>query len=217
MATAASVGRSDARRLKKVSEVPGLLSRRRAAVSRLVILPASSITGGFGCAARARRTGEVADETMQAWRLDDHHDHDDDGEEHRALRRRHPEEEDRGLECLDDQHAHDGAREAELAAHERGAAQHHREDRVELDELARRVGVGRLDVRGVDDARYAREHGAGGVGAPDDAARAHPRETARLGVDANGLREDAECSATLGQPDCRDRRDPDEEGEWQEQ
>src|SRR5690606_15192127 len=115
----------------------------------------------------------------------------------------------------DREDADDGAGDRELAAHERGAAEHDREDRVQLDVETGRVGVGGHRVGAVEDAGEARQHAAGRIRAPDDAARAHARQAARLGVDADGLGEHPECRATLDERHERDRRHRDEECERQ--
>ena len=144
----------------------------------------TSASGRAGGVGGPRAAGETARHAVHARRLDQHHEDHDDREEHRALRRGDPEEEDRRLERLDDEDADDGARDRELAAHQRGAAEHDGEDRVELDQVAGGVGVGRPDVGAVDDARDAGERAADDVGAEDDAARADAGQPARLGVDA---------------------------------
>ena len=155
----------------------------------------------------------VPRDAVHARRLDEDDDDDDGGEDHGRLRRGDAEEEDRRSQRLDGEDADHGAGDRELAAHERRAAEHDREDRVELDVEARRVGVGGHDVRAVEDAGHAREQAARDVGAEDDAARAHAGEAARLGVDADGLGEHAERGSPLDQRDHDDRGDRDEQRE----
>ena len=126
-----------------------------------------------------RRRGDCTSTTMI----------DDEREEERAHRGRHSEEGDGRFERLDREHADDRARDAELAAHERGSAEHDGEDRVELDVEAGGVGVGGHDVRAVQDARESGEQSARRV-----RAQMMPRERTPASRLASGLMPTASVS-----------------------
>src|SRR6476659_2115650 len=90
--------------------------------------------GGWatGSAAPEKGSGSPVD----TWRLDQHDDDHDEGEDDRLVGRGHAQEQHGGVEGLDDQDADHCARDAELATQERGAAEDDGENGVQLDQLA---------------------------------------------------------------------------------
>ena len=102
----------------------------------------------------------------------------------------------------DGERAQDAAEDGAAAAHERGAAQHHGRDHVEL-EADGGVGGAAAEARGDHDAGERRGEAAQDVGRERDAAHGDAGPAGGLGVGADG----GDVAAVAGLGECQAARD----------